>query len=159
MKRSFVFLFLAIFAAAHADAAGYTMAPPKQSNPPSTSGSNQPAASNTAYAGPPKVQVSIMQEEKGASATTFPSNVQKLYASFKTQGTKKGDKVRGVWISTAKSKKLYETTLTGDQANFVGSFSINGPAQGWPPGNYKAEVYLNNHLAASANFTIKAKSG
>src|ERR1035437_4760319 len=137
MKRSFALVLIAIFAVVRAGAAAGVDAPPGHPSSTAHNSDSYPAdqATVNARAGVRKVEVAVTMEEKGKAATAFPVNAPQLFAVFKTYGTKKGEKARGVWISQtgASKKKLYETTLTGNQADFVGSFSIKAPATGWPP--------------------------
>ena len=97
--------------------------------------------------------------------TTFPPDMQKIYAIFQTKGAKEGDKVRGVWIAAEvgdaapKETKIYEKTITASGDTDDGEFSLSQPTAGWPVGKYRFEIYVNDKLATSVNFTIKgAKS-
>lgn len=169
MKYPFALLILANFAAAHAQAYSPSGASsPLYSQPgQATAVHNGPLDRGShvneakAPAGTPKVDLSITSGEKGKAASTFPSNTPKLLAVFRTHGTQKGDKIQVVWLSQVggSKKKLNQSSLTGDQSDFVGSFTLGGPATGWPPGKYKVELYLGNKLAASANFTMVKKGG
>jgi outer membrane usher protein FimD/PapC len=100
--------------------------------------------------------------------TTFASNTPKLYALFKTKGAKTGDKVRGVLIAedvgdvAPANTKVLEKTLDMEGDTDDGDFNFSKPTKGWPVGKYRVEVYVNDELAATAKFTIKAakkKSG
>lgn len=106
--------------------------------------------------GPARVTVTIAAQENGQPATNFSASTPRLVASFHTSGTKKGDTIRAVWVSDTSGKKLNETTLKGEQDNFIGSLSLNGPATGWPPGKYELDIYLNNKSAGKTSFTMKA---
>jgi len=104
--------------------------------------------------------------------TTFAANTPKLYAMFKAKGAKDGDKIRGVLIAEdvgdaapANTKVLEETLdVKGYSAgrDFSGDFNFSKPTKGWPVGKYRVEIYVNDGLATTAKFTIKAakkKSG
>src|SRR5204863_1514474 len=94
-------------------------------------------------------------------ATTFAADVPKIYAFFKTKGTEKGDKLRGVWIAedvgdaAPANTKIDETTLTADQEDFYGAFALSRPNKGWPVGKYKIDMYVGDELATTVTFTIK----
>ena len=162
MKRLFPLILLGVFAAAQhlaahgMGASGYAPA----SHPPTTSyNQTQNVATASAAAakptGPPHVSVTVAAEENGAASTSFPTKTPHVYGSFKTTNTTKGDKLHAVWVNSATKKQLYKTDLTGQEANFVGTVSINGPATGWPPGKYELDVYLGNKMLARAPFTMK----
>src|SRR5256714_8585140 len=72
-----------------------------------------------------------------------------------------GATLRGVWIATdtagvappnyqiaEKSYPLKQTTMAG------GVFSLSKPNAGWPPGQYRVELYLDDRLAQSLKFSI-----
>jgi len=90
-----------------------------------------------------------------------PADVPKLYAFFRTHGSEKGDKLRGVWIAedvgdaAPKQTKIDEATLTADQDDFYGAFSLTKPTKGWPVGKYRVDIYAGDEVAISVKFTIK----
>jgi outer membrane usher protein FimD/PapC len=100
--------------------------------------------------------------------TSFAANTPKLYAMFKTKGAKSGDKARGVLIAedvgdvAPANTKVLEKTLDLEGDTEDGDFNFSKPTKGWPVGKYRVEVYVNDELATTAKFTIKAakkKSG
>jgi hypothetical protein len=113
-------------------------------------------------AGNPKVEAAIAKDKDTKPATTFPADIPKLYAFFRSKGTEKGDILRGVWIAedvgdaAPKQTKIDEATLTADENDFYGAFSLTKPTKGWPAGKYKVEIYLGDELATTAKFAIKA---
>jgi hypothetical protein len=113
-------------------------------------------------AGNPKVEAAIAKDKDTKPATTFSADIPKLYAFFRSKGTEKGDKLRGVWIAedvgdaAPKQTKIDEATLTADEDDFYGAFSLTKPTKGWPAGKYKVEIYLGDELATTAKFSIKA---
>jgi len=113
-------------------------------------------------AGNPKVEAAIAKDKDTKPATTFPADIPKLYAFFRSKGTEKGDILRGVWIAedvgdaAPKQTKIDEAALTADENDFYGAFSLTKPTKGWPAGKYKVEIYLGDELATTAKFAIKA---
>src|SRR2546423_7636629 len=72
-----------------------------------------------------------------------------------------GATLRGVWIATdtagvappnyqiaEKSYPLKQTAMAG------GVFNLSKPNAGWPPGQYRVELYLDERLAKSLQFSI-----
>jgi hypothetical protein len=114
------------------------------------------------YAGDVKVESVIALDGDTKPATTFASDVPKLFAFFRTKGTEKGSKLRGVWIAedvgdaAPANTKIDEATVTGDQDDFHGAFSLSKPDKGWPVGKYKVEIYAGDELVATVKFTITA---
>lgn len=114
------------------------------------------------HAGDMKVEAAIAKDKETRPATTFPADVPKLYAFFRTHGSEKGDKLRGVWIAedvgdaAPRQTKIDEATLTADQDDFYGAFSLSKPTKGWPVGKYRVDIYSGDEVATSVEFTIKA---
>jgi hypothetical protein len=114
------------------------------------------------YGGDIKVEAAIAKDKDTRPDTTFPADVPKLYAFFRTHGSEKGDKLRGVWIAedvgaaAPKQTKIDEATLTADQDDFYGAFSLSKPTKGWPVGKYRVDIYAGDEVATSVKFTIKS---
>ena len=114
-----------------------------------------------AHAGDMEVEVALAKDKDSKPTDTFDTNVPKLYAFFKTKGSTKGDKLRAVWIAedvgdaAPKNTKIDEASLTADQDNFFGAFSLSKPTEGWPEGSYRVDIYNGDKVANSAKFTIK----
>jgi outer membrane usher protein FimD/PapC len=81
---------------------------------------------------------------------------------FKTEGIKSGDKVRGALIAeevgtaAPPNAKVLETTLDLEEDTEDGEFSFSKPNKGWPVGKYRVEIYVNDKLAETMKFTVKA---
>lgn len=113
-------------------------------------------------AGSLKVEAAIAVDKDTRPTTTFSADVSKLYTFFRTNGSKSGDTLRAVWIAedvgdaAPKNTKIDESTLTADQDDFYGAFSLSKPTKGWPVGKYRVEIYAGDQLETTAKFTIKA---
>ena len=112
-------------------------------------------------AGDMKVEVVLAKDKDSEPTDTFEPNVPKVCAFFKTQGSTKGDKFRAVWIAedvgdaAPENTEIDEATLTADEDNYYGSFSLSKPTKGWPEGSYRVDIYNGDEVAASAEFTIE----
>jgi hypothetical protein len=119
------------------------------------------SCASVARAGDAKVEAVIAVDKDTRPTTTFAANVPKLYAFFRTKGTESGDTLRGVWIAedvgdaAPANTKIDEATLTADQEDFYGAFSLTKPTKGWPIGKYRVEIYNGDELATTVEFTIK----
>ncbi len=77
------------------------------------------------------------------------------------KSAKRGTVVKGEWVSVnAISTPNYvidsaNVKLPGESANV--HFSITKPNKGWPVGNYKLKIYINNNYVTYAPFKIIAK--
>ena len=101
----------------------------------------------------------LVEELGGNEVKEFSADVAKIYALWKGDTVKAGDKVRGVWIATdvgeaaPKDTKIDEATVTAN-ASTEGQFSLSKPNKGWPVGEYRLELYVGDKLAQTLKFTI-----
>jgi hypothetical protein len=128
-------------------------------NPESSTGSTAPSTQKE-HAGTPKIEVTLAKDEDSKPAKVFPADIPKVYAFFKTKGTQKGDKVRGVWIAedvgnaAPKETKIDEATMTADGDTSDGNFSLTKPTKGWPVGKYRIEIYVGGRFVETVKFQI-----
>ncbi|HEY0369189.1 MAG TPA: hypothetical protein VGC85_06305 [Chthoniobacterales bacterium] len=108
----------------------------------------------------PTVEAIVAKDQESKPTNTFPSDVPKIYAFFRSKGTKKGDSLRAVWIAddvgdaAPKGTKIDETTITADQDDFYGAASLSKPTKGWPIGEYHVDIYYGDQVATTVKFTI-----
>jgi hypothetical protein len=113
------------------------------------------------HAGDMKVEVMLAKDKDSKPTNTFEPNVPNVCAFFKTKDSTKGDKLRAVWLAedvgdaAPKNTKIDEATMTADQDDFYGAFSLSKPTEGWPEGAYRVDIYNGDEVAVSAKFTIK----
>ncbi len=116
-----------------------------------------------ARAGDAKVEVAFAKDQETKPTDEFSADVPKIYAFFRSTGTKKGDVLKGVWIAddvgdaAPKGTKIDEASLTADKDNFFGAFSLTKPTKGWPVGQYRVEIYQGEKLATTGKFKIEGK--
>jgi len=114
-----------------------------------------------ARAGDFKVDAMMMTEPHGRELTTYTADARRLYATFKTKGTKEGDNIRCVWIADGvgdaapAGTKIDEKTVSA-KGDMDGEFSLSQPTKGWPLGKYHIEIYVDDELATKVQFEIKA---
>ena len=110
----------------------------------------------------PTVKSAVAVDENTKPTDTFTADVPKLMVFFLSKGTVKGDKFRTVWIATdvgssaPPNTQIDEADLVADSDDFGGGGSLSKPTNGWPLGKYRVEVYLNDKLASTSEFTITA---
>lgn len=113
-----------------------------------------------AHAGDIKVEAIVTSRPGEAAVKVFPPNTPKVFATFKSKGAQKGDKVRALWIAedvgdaAPANSKVWENTGDLDSDTDTGSFSVSEPTNGWPLGKYRVEIYANDKLAAKVSYTI-----
>ncbi len=119
-------------------------------------------SASVALADDVKVKAVMTTGPEDDPVTSFASDTPKLLAMFKTKGIQSGTKVRGVLIAidvgdvAPANTKVLEKTLTLDEDTDDGDFNFSKPTNGWPVGEYRVEIYVNDQLATTVKFTIKA---
>ena len=119
-------------------------------------------SASLAYAADVSVEVYMTSSAGGEEETSFAPDTPKLFAMFKTKGIKDGDKVRGVLIAedvgdvAPANAKVLEKTLALDEDTDDGDFNFSKPTKSWPVGKYRVELYVNDELATTTEFTIEA---
>jgi hypothetical protein len=119
-------------------------------------------SASVARAGDVNVEAFMTSTPAGEPEKTFASDTPKLFAMFKTKGIKDGVKVHGVLIAedvgdvAPPNTKVLDKTLALDADTDDGDFNFSKPTKGWPVGKYRVEIYVNDELATTTKFTIKA---
>jgi len=107
------------------------------------------------------VEVTMTTNPRDRATNAFVTTTPMVYAMFKTIGAKHGDKIRAVLIAedvgdaAPANTKVLETNIDMDGDTDDGDFNFSKPANGWPVGKYRVDVYLNDQLLATAKFTVK----
>jgi hypothetical protein len=110
------------------------------------------------------LEAALAKELIGEPTTEFDTNQEKIYVRWQGEALKKGDKIRMVWIAedvgnaAPKNYKVDEAseTATADGQGAFGTFTLSRPNKGWPPGQYRVEMYDGDQLADTIEFAIKA---
>jgi hypothetical protein len=117
---------------------------------------------------PPTVSSVVMGHDfkDGAvvgETTTFKSTDKVMYAVAKVDGTTDAAKVRFVWTAVSvvapgssaeiKDRKIVESTVALDKDNNIATNKYTQDND-FPTGNYKVDVYLNDQLVKTAEFTV-----
>jgi hypothetical protein len=110
---------------------------------------------------PPKqLSVSIAKEQFGNAVTTFLSNTPEIYARWQGQRLRKGAKVKAVWIAEnigedfPQDYKADEVSAVADSPTAHGAFTLTRPEDGWAPGDYRVEFYVDDVLVDSVKIKI-----
>lgn len=82
-----------------------------------------------------------------------------IHAVAVLKNLKKDTKIRGSWIAVNTTKPpnyqiSFEETLVKKDGNATVHFTVPRPAKGWPPGNYRFDLYINGNLYHTVPFSI-----
>jgi hypothetical protein len=107
-----------------------------------------------------KLSVRLATEPMGKPATTFSSDTAQIYARWQGHDLRGHVKVRAVWIAESVSEvappdyKVDEASTIADSPNSFGTFTLSRPDDGWAPGDYRVEFYVDEALAETVKLRI-----
>ena len=118
----------------------------------------RPAIKSTGV--PKKISVDLAKQRLGEATTTFSSDTQQIYARWRGDRLRKGAKVRAVWIAENIGEdfppdyKVDEATAITEGPVAHGAFTLSRPEDGWAPGDYRVEFYVNDVLVDTVKLKI-----
>jgi hypothetical protein len=107
-----------------------------------------------------KLSVSVGKDAIGAAATQFAQGTEKIYARWQGTGLRKEAKIRVVWIAekigddVPPDYKIDEATTAATAADSHGIFTLARPEEGWAPGDYRVEFYVDDSLTETVKLKI-----
>ena len=108
-----------------------------------------------------KLSVGVSSQPIGAFEKDFSANTQNIYARWEGHGLRENSKVRAVWIAedvgdiAPPNYKIDDAVATAGAPDAHGVFTLSRPDDGWAPGNYHVEFYLDGTLIDTVKLKIK----
>ena len=108
-----------------------------------------------------KLSVGVSSQPNGAFEKEFSGNTQNIYARWEGHGLRENSKVRAVWIAedvgdiAPPNYKIDDAVATASAPDAHGMFTLSRPDDGWAPGNYRVEFYLDETLVETVKLKIK----
>jgi hypothetical protein len=109
---------------------------------------------------PKQLAVSLAKDRFGKPTTTFSSNTPEIYARWQGQRLRQGASVKAVWIAQNISEdlpqdyKVDEASVVAEAPTARGAFTLARPEDGWMPGDYRVEFYVDNVLVDAVKMKI-----
>jgi hypothetical protein len=100
----------------------------------------------------------LSRDDAGQQTTTvFSPTDTTFYCQVQLSNAPDSTTVKAVWTAVSAAGEepnllLDETTLTGGDGNYT--FNLQNDSL-WPPGQYKVDLYLNDELDRTLNFTVE----
>ena len=107
-----------------------------------------------------QLSVSLAKDSFGKPMTTFSSNTSEIYARWQGQRLRKGAKVKAVWIAEnigedfPQDYKVDEVSAVAESPTAHGTFTLARPEDGWAPGDYRVEFYVDDVLVDAVKLKI-----
>jgi hypothetical protein len=109
---------------------------------------------------PKKLLVSLAKDRFGKPTTSFSSNTPEIYARWQGQRLREGANVKAVWIAEnigedfPQDYKIDEAAAIAASPTSGGIFTLVRPEDGWVPGDYRVEFYVDNVLIDAVRMKI-----
>jgi hypothetical protein len=111
-------------------------------------------------AAPKQLAISLAKNRFGKPITTFSSNTPEIYARWQGQRLRKGANVKAVWIAEnigedfPQDYKVDEASVVAESPTAQGVFTLARPEDGWAPGDYRVEFYVDDVLVDAVKMKI-----
>jgi len=104
--------------------------------------------------------LALSDAKGGATKNEFTTKTPKVFLAGKLVDMPAGAKVKVVWIAekTKVAPPDYEidaTVHTTSRGTNTATFALNRPNAGWPPGEYRVDLFIDGKPAASQRFSVK----
>jgi hypothetical protein len=109
---------------------------------------------------PKRLAVSLAKDQFGKPTTSFTSNTPEIYARWQGQRLRQGANVKAVWIAENIGEdfphdyKIDEASAVATSPTGRGAFMLARPEDGWMPGDYRVEFYVDNVLVDAVKMKI-----
>lgn len=109
---------------------------------------------------PKKIMVSLAKDRFGKPTTSFTSNTLEIYARWQGQRLRQGANVKAVWIAEnigedfPQDYKIDEASAVATSPTARGAFTLARPEDGWMPGDYRVEFYVDSVLVDAVKMKI-----
>jgi hypothetical protein len=109
---------------------------------------------------PKQLSVSLAKERSGKAIMTFSSSTSEIYARWQGRRLRQGAKVKAVWIAEnigedfPQDYKVDEASAVTETPSAHGAFTLTRPEDGWAPGDYRVEFYIDDVLVDAVKLKI-----
>jgi hypothetical protein len=109
---------------------------------------------------PKQLSVSLATDRFGKPMTTFSSSTPEIHARWQGQRLRIGAKVKAMWIAEnigedfPQDYKVDEVSAVAESPKAHGMFTLARPEDGWAPGDYRVEFYVDDVLVDAVKMKI-----
>ena len=108
---------------------------------------------------PPKLSADVAARALGESVTEITPNTPQIYARWRGHRLRPQAKIRVIWIAenvddVPPNYQVDEASAFSTTPDSHGIFTLGRPEDGWAPGDYRAEFYLDGALQQTVKVTI-----
>jgi hypothetical protein len=106
-----------------------------------------------------KLTVGLSTQPVGDFVTTIDASTPAIYARWQGYGLRPQANIRVLWIAenvdgVEANYQIDNAFAVAETPNSHGTFKLAQPDEGWMPGEYRVEFYIDGRLAETAELTI-----
>ena len=107
-----------------------------------------------------KLTATVGKKPIGQADVNFAANTPKIFARWQGHGLRDQAKIRATWIveniadDAPPDYTIDEATATATAPDSHGIFTLSRPDNGWTPGDYRVEFYVNDELIDTVKLKI-----
>jgi len=106
-----------------------------------------------------KLIVGVLKNPKGEPTTAFDVSAPAIYARWQGRGLPAKAKIRATFIAenvvdVAADYEIDDADTVAPSPNSGGLFTLSKPEDGWIPGDYRVEFFVNDEPAGAVKFKI-----
>ena len=106
-----------------------------------------------------KLSAGVSSEPTGEFKAELKADTPAIYARWRGQGLPDHAKIRAVFIAenvadVSADYEIDESSTIAPTPNASGAFTLSRPEEGWAPGNYRVEFFLEDEPAERVKFKI-----
>jgi len=108
---------------------------------------------------PEKFSAGVSNESTGEFKTEFKADTPAIYVRWRGHDLRNKAEIRAVLIAESVADvsadyQIDESSTTAPTSNSSGTFTLSTPEQGWAPGAYRIEFFVDDELAQTVKFKI-----
>jgi hypothetical protein len=109
---------------------------------------------------PKRISVTLAKARFGNATAVFSADTPRIYARWQGHHLRENAKVRAVWIAENIGEdfppdyKVDEASAIAESPTAHGVFTLSRPEDGWAPGDYRVEFYVDDVLAETVKLKI-----
>jgi hypothetical protein len=117
------------------------------------------APPKTATSSPEKFWAGVSSEPTGELKAEIKSDTPAIYVRWRGHNLRNKAEIRAVLIAESVADvsadyQIDDSSTTAPTSNCSGTFTLSTPKDGWAPGNYRIEFFVDDELAQTVKFKI-----
>jgi hypothetical protein len=100
-------------------------------------------------------EIDVDTYEPITETSTFTTSIDEIFVTFDIDGYDVGTEVMGQWYYVTEDMMITDVSLVTQYENQYAYFSLTRPLAGWPLGEYRVDILINDDVVDSVDFVIE----